>query len=83
MSNDNKDTRCALTTVDNPYDPFTQFDSWFLYDVEKGYNTCGLLARVVNENGEFNEEDENLQVEKAIDEIIKNDFTNLYRKVKK
>lgn len=86
MANEQK-TRYALTTVDNPYDPFTQFDSWFLYDVEKGYNTCGLLARIVNENEEIidevDEDEENTQIEKAIDIIIKNDFTNMYRKIKR
>lgn len=73
-----------LTTVDNPYNPFTQFESWFLYDVEKGYNTCGLLARVVNsypqkENGD---EVSNEETNRAIDEIIKTDFMNIYRRVK-
>ena len=28
--------RCALTTADNPYDPFKQFVPWFLFDTEKG-----------------------------------------------
>ena len=40
------DNKCMLTTFDNPFDPFEQFTSWFLFDVEKGYNTCGRLARI-------------------------------------
>lgn len=78
-----KDTTYALTTFDNPYDPFTQFDSWFLYDVEKGYNTCGLLARIAKTDSDMSETEENEEVERAIDEIIKNDFLNIYKKVKK
>ena len=38
---------CMLTTFDNPFDPFEQFTSWLLFDDEKGYNTCGKLARIV------------------------------------
>ena len=38
-----------LTTIDNPFDPFKQFTSWFLYDVEKGYNTCSYLERAIDE----------------------------------
>ena len=76
-------TECRLTTVDNPYDPFKQFDSWFLYDVEKGYNTCGYLARIAKTSPELSDEENNEEIERAIDEIIKYDFTNLYRKVRK
>lgn len=36
-----------LTTIDNPYDPFTEYDAWLRYDISKGYNTNGLLARFV------------------------------------
>ena len=41
------DTEVMLTTHDNPYDPFEQFTLWNLFDVEKGYNTCSHLARVL------------------------------------
>ena len=37
---------CRLTTFDNPYDPFEQFTLWWLFDNEKGYNTCGKLDRI-------------------------------------
>lgn len=76
-------TECRLTTVDNPYDVFTQFDQWFLYDVEKGYNTCGYLDRIANIPQDASDEEYARRIEEAIDEIIKYDTTNLYRKVKR
>lgn len=75
--------QCALTTFDNPFDPFDQFTSWFLYDVEKGYNSCSLLARIAQTSNELSQKEENEEVERAIDEIIKYDFMNIYKKVKR
>ena len=72
---------CMLTTFDNKYDYFTEFDAWFLFDVEKGYNTCSLLARIVKLSDDFTEKETNEAIEKAIDEIIKYDFMNIYKKV--
>lgn len=77
------DVEYRLTTIDNPYNPFTQFDSWFLYDTEKGYNTCGYLARIAKTSDTLSEEENNAQVQKAIDEIIKYDFNNIYKRVKR
>lgn len=74
---------CMLTTVDNPYDPFEQFDEWFLYDVEKGYNTCGYLSRIARTSDAMTDEENNAEIERAIDEIVKYDFRNIYKKVKK
>lgn len=70
-----------ITTFDNPYDPFTQFNHWFLFDTEKGYNTCAYLDRVAKVSEEFSDEENNLAIEQAIDEIIKYDFRNIYKKV--
>ena len=72
---------CMLTTFDNKYDYFTEFDAWFLFDVEKGYNTCSLLARIVKLSDDFTEKETNEAIEKAIDEIIKYDFMNIYKKI--
>ena len=72
-----------LTTFDNPYDPFEQFTSWFLFDVEKGYNSCSYLGRVAHTSDQLSEEENDLEIERAIDEIIKYDFMNIYRKVKR
>lgn len=73
--------KCRLTTFDNPYNPFTQFRKWFLFDVEKGYNSCAHLARIARTSDEFTEEENDREIERAIDEIIKYDFMNVYRKV--
>ena len=70
-----------LTTFDNPYNPFTQFERWFLYDTEKGYNSCSYLARIARTSDEFTDEENAREIERAIDEIIKYDFMNIYKKV--
>lgn len=74
---------CMLTTFDNPYDPFDQFTSWFLFDTEKGYNSCSRLARVARTSEQFSEKENDEEIERAIDEIIKYDFMNIYKKVYK
>ena len=72
-----------LTTFDNPYDPFEEFDKWFLFDVEKGYNSCSYLARVANIQDDFSDSEVNAETERAIDKIIKHDFLNIRKKVKR
>lgn len=76
-------TKCALTTFDNPYDPFDQFDQWFMFDTDKGYNSCGYLDRIARTSDQLSDEENDKEIERAIDEIIKYDFLNIYKKVKK
>lgn len=70
-----------LTTFDNPYDPFDQFISWFLFDIEKGYYTCSYLGRIARISDQLSDAENDMEIERAIDEIIKYDFRNIYKKV--
>ena len=72
-----------LTTFDNPFDPFEQFTDWFMFDVEKGYNTCSYLARIAKLTDDMSDQEANDEIERAIDEIIQYDFMNIYKKVTK
>ena len=71
----------AITTFDNPYDPIDQFTSWFIYDATKGYNTCGLLGRIARTSDQLSDVENEQEIERAIDEIIKYDVENIYTKV--
>lgn len=73
---------CAITTVDNPYNPLLQFDLWMKYDTEKGYNSCAYLDRIAITSDVMSTSEEEQEIERAIDEIIKLDPLNIYRKVK-
>ena len=72
-----------LTTVDNPFNPFDDFTSWYMYDVEHGYNSCSYVARIAKTSEQFTEKENNEEIERAIDEIILHDFLNIYVKVKR
>jgi len=70
-----------LTTIDNPYNPFTQFDRWNQFDTFKGYNTLSYLGRVVDYDGCLTEKEKHLERESAIDRIVLSDPSGIYIKV--
>lgn len=70
-----------LTTVDNPFDPFTHYDEWYAWDEASGYHTIAFLARVVLTSDDLSDSDQSLAIEYAIDEIVKENVLGLYRKV--
>ena len=76
-------SQIALTTIDNPFNPFDDFLSWFLFDEEKGHHTCAYLGRIARTSDSLSDEENAEEIEKAIDEIIKFDFMNIYKKLKR
>ena len=70
-----------LTTIDNPYDPFEDFDKWFIEDSIRGHNTCGLISCIAKTSDSFSECTNARIMEAAYDEIIKNDLEQKYKKV--
>ena len=72
---------CRLTTVDNPFDPFDQFTSWYLFDMEKGYDCCGRVDRLANYSDDMTEYEIDSEYERVIDRLIELDVTDLFKKV--
>ena len=70
-----------LTTIDNPYDPCSDFANWYNEDMRLGYGTCSYLARIANTSSALSDSENANEIERSIDEIVKYDFNNVYRKV--
>lgn len=68
-----------LTTKDNPYDPFTQYGDWFGFDAQKGYHSCALLGRIARTSPDLSDEENESEVERAIQEIIAYDPLGIYK----
>ena len=71
----------ALTTIDNPYDPFDQYDEWYAFDTQMGYCTDAYIARILKTSNEFSEEEQRRDYEAAINEILSYNLTGNYKKV--
>lgn len=74
-------TEHKLTTNDNPFNPFTDFDNWFMFDIEKGYDCCSKLDRLSTFTDSMSEQECNNETERAIDALVSLDFTDTYKKV--
>lgn len=81
MVDSTEEVEHMLTTVDNPFNPFTQFNEWYAYDESLGYHTTSFLARVLTSSDELSDTDQHLAIEEAIDEIVNYNVLGLYRKV--
>lgn len=74
-------TEYMLTTVDNPYNPFTDFDGWYAFDISKGYYTSAFLARIAMVPEDLPEPYQSLLIQNAIDEIVQENVSGMWRKV--
>lgn len=70
-----------LTTIDNPFDPFKNFDEWYAFDEQKGYHTCEYLSRVAHLSEGLSVFENDLEYERAIDEIVKLNENGKYIKI--
>jgi hypothetical protein len=78
---DTASTAYMLTTVDNPFSPFTEFQQWFAFDTSLGYHTAELLARITMSSDELSEADQDQAIQLAIDEIVRENVSGMHRKV--
>lgn len=73
----------TVTTKDNPYNPFTHFEEWYAFDTRMGYNTSSYLARVARTSPDLPPADYEQAIEDAVNDILKYDVLDMYRKVEK
>jgi len=74
-------TTHMLSTIDNPYNPFTQYDAWYAYDTQAGHHSAAFLARITHSSDDLSDEDQKLSIEQAIDEIVRENVTGMFIKV--
>ena len=62
-----------LTTFDNPFNPFTEFDRWWKEDLLLGHNCCGLLANESNVSDVASDEVNDKAIIEAMERIVKSE----------
>jgi hypothetical protein len=75
-----------LTTTDNPYNPFDNFDRWYNQDLllarQQGRpDVCSYLDRIARVNSQLPDGMYEKAVDSAIDEIVEFNVTGKYRKI--
>ena len=80
-----EDKEFMLSTLDNPYNPFTNFDEWYNFDCMKGYYSCSYLGRVFESMHEpyLSDKQKSKLIQKAIQSILDNDVSGIFCKVSK
>ena len=67
--------RTLITTTDNKFDPFTQYEQWAAYDENVcGYYSMPYLARIATVSSDFSEAEMERAIEDACDEIVRMDL---------
>lgn len=69
------DKDSMLTTFDNPFNPFNDFDRWWKEDLLLGHDCCGLLARESNVSDVANDNVNDKAIIDAMKKITKDNPT--------
>lgn len=81
MADNNEES--MLTTIDNPWSPFSNYEEWYAWDHQAGYNTPSLLARIAKTSNDLSDPDFELAIEQAIDEIVTINASGVHKKAVK
>lgn len=69
-----------ITTYDNPFDYFTQFEEWLNFDRQMGYFTLEYVGRLARVADDMSDETERLELERVLDSILEWNG-DMYKKV--
>ncbi len=60
-----------ITTIDNPFNPFTQSDEWLNFDKTYGYNTYERLVELGHFDSDMTEEEEEDEYKRAMIRLLR------------
>ena len=78
--------KAMLTTIDNPYDPFRNFDAWYAYDEEQARkenrpSCCRYLARMSDYSDDISDKELEDLNEIVIDDICELNLSGKFVKI--
>jgi hypothetical protein len=71
--------RVHITTIDNPFNPFEDFASWYDFDMEKGYCSCQRVARLANITDDMTDLEEEAEIERATKRLVEIDPLDVFQ----
>lgn len=71
--------RVHITTIDNPFNPFEDFASWYDFDMEKGYCSCQRVARLANITDDMTDIEEEKEIERATRRLVEIDPLDIFQ----
>ena len=71
--------RIHITTIDNPFNPFKDFASWYDFDMEKGYCSCQRVARLANITDDMSEIEMEKETERATRRLVEIDPLDIFK----
>ena len=70
-----------LTTIDNVWNPFTNFDEWLAFDISNQHYSSQTLAKIALVSDSLSDEENRQELERAIDCIVAIDPSREFVKV--
>lgn len=74
-------TDYMVTTEDNPFDYWDQFEKWYAFDTNQGYNTLSYVMREAVVSDDMPDSMVSREMERAVDEIVALNLTGNYKKI--
>nr|DAQ77779.1 MAG TPA: hypothetical protein [Caudoviricetes sp.] len=72
-----------VTTVDNPINPFVDFEGWMNLDIAMGYDTCSLVNQMFMGYDNMSDEDQAIEYARMIRDLFAHDPLGVYTLAKR
>ena len=70
-----------VTTYDNPFNPWIDYEGWRVWDISHGYNTESMIAHFANYSETMGVNDSLIEFNRASDELIDTFGNKIWKKI--